>query len=372
MKIYILLLFTIILQLYADAPAKVWTTANASLIETTETVLNNDTEDDTLLGQTFSEPLNYSEESEIVVSSSTERDLDDIPLAKLYPATHFSETPVEERKKEVGEPGVEENHEKRFAQKVEEVVSQIKKSTAKREEPVVKQYIPKANALHEKSAQDTIPASLPEDKEIYKPLSDEIDTSDLQTWISLFKEHKILSAILAGGLLLLALLLIKLLLKRERDGAVHRSPDELQEADLFSGMIETYSQLNGEVHKQFLKRKQNILFNDDFTQYQKAKALLELEKEYTQITYFDLPKLFSTDFDRFTQGHRALSSRPELREVVAEFVSLRLGKSNYTKAQREYIRKNMKNFYNSHQHTWQYEQKMDQKSEEEQKAYLLQ
>jgi hypothetical protein len=370
MKRLFLVVTLMLVHLYADTPDRIWTMADASIIETTEQIVGGgeagslqEYEPDNLNDATYSDGEEYIVGSEITPS----RNLDDIPLAKTYPATSIEE-------KVISIP----DRKNAFTKKVDEVVSQIKKSTAsvnrsqrsvKKEE---KRVVLSTKEISNRHAVSTASKS-EEPMETVPQLRSQMRADfELQTWITLFKEHKELSAILAGSLLLLLLLSIKLLLGKRSSTPVAKEKVYESNTEAFSKMLESYSHLKGDVHKAFLERKQNILFNDDFTQYQKAKALLELENEYTQITYYDLPKLFSDDFDRFTQGHRALSSKPELREIIAEFVHARVAGSNYTKAQRERIEKNMKSFYNSYQHTWQYNEKIEQKSDEEQKAYLLQ
>jgi hypothetical protein len=370
MKRLFLVVTLMLVHLYADMPDRIWTMADASIIETTERIVGGtdagslqESEPDNISDVTYSDGEEYIVGSEITPS----KNLDDIPLAKTYPATSIEE-------KVISAP----DRENAFTKKVDEVVSQIKKSTVsnnKSQQPVKKEEKKVVLTTKEISNQHAVSTPSKSEKQIEtipQQHSQMRADFEFQTWITLFKEHKMLSAILAGLLLLLFLLSIKLLLEKRSSTPVVKEEVYASNREVFSKMLESYSHLKGDVHKIFLKRKQNILFNDDFTQYQKAKALLELEHEYTQITYYDLPKLFSDDFDRFTEGHRALSSKPELREIIAEFVHARVAGNNYTKAQRERIEKNMKSFYNSYQHTWQYNEKIEQKSDEEQKAYLLQ
>ncbi len=176
--------------------------------------------------------------------------------------------------------------------------------------------------------------------------------------------------LLIAGLLSFVSLLFLLFRRKKRKRDAPASELFLHDAQ-WTRLLESFSRLQGEVHQQFIQRKQNILFNDDFTQYQKAKALIELEKEYTDYEHTYLPKLFSNDFTAFIEAERVLSSRPELHEIIREFIEVTMSERTFTKLQKEHILQNLKNNYRTTKHSWEYDETKMQHRDNEEKAFLL-
>ncbi len=349
---WIVLFWLCIVTLYADAPPKLWTTPLASAIESSEGIVGSD----------GAEAPTVDTEA-LTGDVTVEENLDDIPLAKTYPVDSAPRTHV----------AVNEEVHSDFDTKVDRIVEQIQQTPT----PAQKRTTPPQRSV-ENGAKRHVGNSIsdPQATETDHPKA----PSDTALWLTLFTSYPLLSAAL--GLTLVALIL---LIWRLRAGAGAGQSAEAVPAEAAApgmparsgsagspSLLIAFNRLRGEVHMAFLERKQNILFNDEFTQYQKAKALIELEKAYAAIEFFDLPELFSDDFGRFTEAQRKLSNKPELRGVIEKFVASVLQQATFTPAQKDIIRKNLQNHYNTHRHRWQYDETLEKKPDEAQTAYLLQ
>ncbi len=193
--------------------------------------------------------------------------------------------------------------------------------------------------------------------------------SDFEYYIKFLEDNPRLSLTLLSSLLALVLLFWFFSRGEKKED---NSPLE-PERERFSKIMSEFLNLKGKIHEQFIIRKQNILFNNDFTQYQKAKALLELEKEYNDLEYFQIAKLLCSDFPQFVKAGEVLTSKPELRDIVSEYIEETMLYRDYTKEQKRILREKLKNFYNTGRHTWEYdEQALEINAKKEQTAYLLQ
>ncbi len=348
MKIFVCWLFLWV-TLWGDLPDKIWTSPDMQSIESSEGPVKNVIPSDT------SEKIN---DTVLLKDIPADKNLDDIPLAKTFPLhpKQSELSTVSERVKPV------------HAEKLQKIMG--------KELPKQKRSSHSAatdlHLVEKKASKDT--TIMPQ----ASPQSQRRDSFpvDRQKLLVFMQKHTLLLTTLLSviGLMLLTGYFLKRR-SRRTDGLIAKSLPSGEydnERDIFSQLLESFSLLKGEVHQRFLQRKQNILFNDDFTHYQKAKALLELEREYTQIEFVELPKLFSTDMARFTEAERNLSAFPELKDLIYDFIESPLHQRQFTKGEKEKMRENMTKFYPSGQHTWQYDANKDTREEKEQTAYLLQ
>ena len=192
---------------------------------------------------------------------------------------------------------------------------------------------------------------------------------DAEHFLGLQSQHR---TYLIGGTAL-SLLLLPLLFRRKKDSTKPANLIPTVTRSQMQAQLGLFTRLQGEVHQQFLIRKQNIIFNNDFTQYQKAKALLDLEKEYTDLEYNYLPKLFCDDYEGYVEAEVALLARSELREVIHEFIEATLRERAFTKFQQEQILRQIRSNYRTTHYNWQMDDVVEsEQNDEDERAYLLQ
>lgn len=327
MKLFFSLLLLIKMG-WADQPERIWKTPDAAIIETTETrIAGNDT----------TETYGMQQKSSPLQDVPADKNLDDIPLAKTYPVDAVPSATLH--------PAV----------------------TTEKEPALPKTERTPPKPLEQKSK------SLTNAK-----LHDTPSTHIGKETIALFlQKNAIWIALIA--LIFLALSLLSGLRRRkgkqvrrsQKSAPAFRDSDTTQEQ--FAELLESFSRLKGDVHQRFLLRKQNILFNDDFTYYQKAKALLELEREYTEIEFVALPGLFSPEPARFREAKQKLSSYPELRDLVYDFIESPLHQRCFTKEGRTlHAQGSVPGFYPSAHQAAHKEREEAWHDDEAQRAYLLQ
>ncbi|RUM65474.1 MAG: hypothetical protein DSZ05_06035 [Sulfurospirillum sp.] len=186
-------------------------------------------------------------------------------------------------------------------------------------------------------------------------------------------EHSSYNYFIAGGAVLLSLVPFLFRRRRKKRGVMDREVSPLVPHEGVQKLFLLSEELRGEVHQQYLTRKQNIIFNSDFTQYQKAKALLELEKEYTDLEHNYLPKLFCDDFDAFFEAESMLLARTELREVIQDFIESTLYHRRFTTHQREKIISKMRSSYRTTHYNWNPDDvALAVEGEDDGRTYLLQ
>jgi len=304
-----------------------------------------------------------------------EMNLDDIPLAKLYPA----EQPVQKESVasahpvSLSESGSPRQQERKIEpvrsneEKIDRLQQMIEQQLAAKEG----KYQPFEHALSDSAnIESQTPTASTKSLSPYHPIR---QVPESLSWQTLLSRQHILWGVLAAFISLLAILLmLGSRRSRQQDKEAEFDNPVMEDALAAKNMLEQFMALRGEVHMRFLERKQSILFHEEFTPYQKAKALLELEKRYTRLEYIELPKLFSEELETFTQGQRALTAEPELQEITSHFIRTVIQKSDFTKVQKSEILKNLKNHYHTPHHTWDYDTKVKEKVEASQLDYLLQ
>jgi hypothetical protein len=362
MKIVILLL-CLYPVCYADSIQKIWQVTPENDIVSVEDIPV--------------ETSGFSNESDVLSDSVSENSLEDLPLAKTFP---LKETAVTSRQNSISE--VKESVKKGTMQeRISQIQHAIEKETQKKEteqkterntnvvahETNIKNAFSEIKSITEKNLrqEDVVDSERvvhTEHKSIYLKLLEHIPSVHIREFY------------IAGSFLLLFIMFAIFFSRKKGHNKFQKQEPHSFEQE-WSKKFDRYFTLKGEVHQQFLIRKQNILFNNDFTQYQKAKALLELEKEYTDLEYIYLPKLFGNDFNAFIDAEKVLSSKPELREMIQEFVEETLEERAFTKIEREHILRNVKHGYRTSHYNWQFDEIAMQAStskREEQGAYFLQ
>ena len=338
--------------LHADSLQKVWTTPNSEMIESTE-------------GLVPSERASIDAEAKIPRETlPQEMNLDDIPLAKLYPVEQpvSRESVASNRPVSFSEEGGTESQ----GRKVEPLKSNAEKID--RLQKMIEQQVAAKEGKHQ-----PLEHALSDSTNIESPTASTNRQASEPSRQMLLSQQHILWGLLAAFISFLAILLMLGSRRgRQQDKEVEFDNPVMEDALAAKNMLEEFMALRGEVHMRFLERKQNILFHEEFTHYQKAKALLELEKRYTRLEYIELPKLFSEELETFTQGQRALTSEPELQEITSRFIQTVMQKRDFTKAQKSEILKNLKNHYRTPHHTWDYDEKVKEEVEASQMDYLLQ
>ncbi len=256
--------------------------------------------------------------------------IDDLPLAKTYPV----DKPVE--KKNIVEKKAPQID-------IEKSIEELKKSirTVKKKEQV------------EKTVQTPTPVK---------------EKNDFGFYIKFLQDNPRLAFALLGSIATLIFLFWYLSSTDKKKEDFGYDPENEKFLKIFSDFLN----LKGKVHEQYIIRKQNILFNNDFSQYQKAKALLELEKEYNDLEFFQISKLLSTDFSQLVKAGEVLTSKPELKNIVSEYIEKSIENRDYTKEQKRILRENIKNYYHTPNHIWEYEKSLETRDKKEQASYLLQ
>jgi hypothetical protein len=370
MKIVIMLLF-LYPVCYADSIQKIWQISSENDIVSVEDMpvkTSGSFNDNDVRLDSANEDIAESEEVQFQNGN-----IEDLPLAKTFP---LKERVISPRKNSLPE-------QKEFAKKetMQERVSQIqhaieKEIQTKQEEPKVK-----SKRLVQESKDDFLETKRISEKNSLQHEDVKVDhkkSGDMEYKSIYLKLSKYFPNVhtrelyLASGFLFLLVMLFMMIRRKKRYKKLQEEEPLFFEQE-WSKKFDRYSTLKGEVHQQFLIRKQNILFNSDFTQYQKAKALLELEKEYTDLEYIYLPKLFGNDFNAFIEAEKVLSSKPELRQMIQEFIEETLTERSFTKVQRDHILRNVKQGYRTSHYNWQFDEiAMQTSKSEEQGAYFLQ
>ena len=335
---------------WADLPDRVWLMPGARYIQTTETVAVSDDHPG----------------APVLSEVPADKNLDDIPLAKTFPidseeGDHLTSPPVASKQHAVDTAPKEKLH------------ALMEKELSKKRAPSQKQdrQTNKSSSGGAEAVRETAPVPSASGSPLPSPLYTGLIS--FIRWVQAYAFVPILFLLFLG----LVMSMRQRFRSMRKDSPRFRSQREADEGDdseweTFARLLESFSSLKGEVRQRFLQRKQNILFNDDFTQYQKAKALLELEREYTQIEFIELPKLFSTDIRHFTEAERKLSAYPELRDLIYDFIESPMHQRQFTKSEKEQLRENMPGAFPSAHHTWDYDARKERHDEKEQTAYLLQ
>ncbi len=259
--------------------------------------------------------------------------IDDLPLAKTYP---------------VDKPVKNEITKKKLPANIKESIDELRKSMPAK---VVKTGSENDSTLNK-----------------YRNSDMKKRQSDFEYYVKFLQDNPRISLVLLSSLLSLILLFWFFSRGKKSDD----ESDEDIERERLSKMFSEFLNFKGKIHEQFIIRKQNILFNNDFTQYQKAKALLDLEKEYNDLEFFQIAKLLCSDFPQFVKAAEVLTSKPELRDVVSEYIEETMHYRDYTKEQKRILREKIKNYYQTSRHTWEYEKSLETNAKKEQTAYLLQ
>ena len=329
----ILILVLVVYSLYADMPQKIWTIASVNNIESTEDDFVPPPVDANT--QYISSAEETSLNNPFVSPSSTP--VDDLPLAKTYPADDvISPVPVEPT--QVLEDATVLSQDD-LQQRVKEIQSVIQKSVSNSTNKLSQSQ---QNAKAE--VENTI--SKVSDNVPVKHLSIDKPVHEENYYLKYLKSHPIMLAILVISIISLFGLLYLLF----------RSPKEKQEFmqytkpqidDTAALVLARYTKIKGQMHKAFLQRKENIFFHDEFTPYQRAKATLELEKEYNDLEHVYLPKLFSSDVHTFIEGVETISVRPELKEMLQVFASQMIEAGRFTKNERKFLEQKITAFYHT-------------------------
>lgn len=348
---YTLLLAFIYVNIYADTPQKVWIITDENSIQTTEGQISSteSTQSEEYYVEADTTDYNPMETETVVNDTSIQYNLEDMPLAKTYPVDEVKT--VSEKKPLKVSPGSTATA--NMQQRIDEIKKIIDAQMQKKYDSKKSKYLQKSE--RSQSALDT-----------------GINTQNIKADEKTdFPDKSTFLYIVSGlGTTLLSFILY-FLLRNQNSRKYEAVKEKVVSAESFAIQLERFYALKAEVRHQFILRKQNILFNSDFTQYQKAKALIELEKEYTDLEYIYLPKLMSNDFLNFVEGKKQLIERIELRKAVQEFTDSILHKKKFSKMQKEHILNMMKETYNTSNHIWQYDDKIEQQASIE-KSYLLQ
>ncbi len=333
MKIFLIVsVFSI--YIYADTIAKMWQiSAENGIVSVEDEPVRYDS-------RLSSKPKEDSERVGVLHEVSDQQDISTLPLAKTIPAEQSTDT-------------------KKHFDTMQSRVDALKK--------VIESEL-SDKAVHEKVV---VPRKTVE-KELEKSskIGDIVPSLfDEEHFLGLQSQHR---TYLIGGTAL-SLLLLPLLFRRKKDSTKPANLIPTVTRSQMQAQLGLFTRLQGEVHQQFLIRKQNIIFNNDFTQYQKAKALLDLEKEYTDLEYNYLPKLFCDDYEGYVEAEVALLARSELREVIHEFIEATLRERAFTKFQQEQILRQIRSNYRTTHYNWQMDDVVEsEQNDEDERAYLLQ
>ena len=90
-------------------------------------------------------------------------------------------------------------------------------------------------------------------------------------------------------------------------------------ANISSSMIltqEQYASLQGLIHESFLYEKERILLDKASSQEDQNRDIISLEWKSNQILHFSLPKLSTTDMNRFIEGAKELLEEETTRDIM--------------------------------------------------------
>ncbi len=90
-------------------------------------------------------------------------------------------------------------------------------------------------------------------------------------------------------------------------------------ANISSSMIltqEQYASLQGLIHESFLYEKERILLDKSSSQEDQNRDIISLEWKSNQILHFSLPKLSTTDMNRFIEGAKELLEEETTRDIM--------------------------------------------------------
>jgi len=351
----ILILFVFSIYTYADTIAKVWQiTKENDIVSVEDEPVRYDT---TLPVQQTDSP----DPTGLLHDVSDQQDISALPLAKTIPAQQPTVTaPVAEKHV----PSAQKNQDT-MQSRVDALKKVIEAQTGSQKEQKSK---PSDIAVSEKvvvphKTVDTEPKKSNKVSEIVPSLF------EAEHFFALPSQHR--TYLIAA--VVLSLLLLPLLFRRKRGSSQPADDIVTMTRSQMQTQLGLFARLQGEVHQQFLTRKQNIIFNNDFTQYQKAKALLDLEKEYTDLEYNYLPKLFCDDYEGYIEAEAVLLARSELREVIQDFIEATLPQRAFTKFQREQIFRQIRSGYRTAQYNWQMDDiAQSEQNRQDERAYLLQ
>lgn len=348
MKI-ILILFVFSIYTYADTIAKVWQISKENDIVNVE---DEPVHYDSTLS---AEQKKVSQLTGLLHEVSNRQDISALPLAKTIPVEQADDTaPVMQKHSDSPESHID------ALKKViaSETDSQKEKKTKTLSDIVVSK---KVNSL-----QAVTDAEFEHEGKIRKIVP---FLSDVEHFFALHSQYY--TYLVAS--IILFFLLLPLLFRRK--GSLSKPADTISTVTKSQMQMQLglFTRLQGEVHQQFLNRKQNIIFNNDFTQYQKAKALLDLEKEYIDLEYNYLPKLFCDDFEAYIEAEAVLLARSELREIIHDFIEATLRERMFTKFQQEQILRKIRSSYRTTHYNWQIEDIVESEQHNQgEHAYLLQ
>ena len=322
----ILLLVVFVYTLYADMPQKVWTTASIHDIESTEDDFVPPPVDvDT---QYISRAEETSLNNPFVTTSTTS--VDDLPLAKTYPADEVVISQVPAEPTQVVENATVLSQDD-LQQRVKEIQSVIQKSVSHTTNNV---------AVKEKKVPEVTNDMLPKQESLDRLVNKE------NYYLQYLKNHpKILAVLVTSMIALFGLLYLLFRAPKEKQEFMQYTKPQID--DTAALVLARYTKIKGEMHKAFLQRKENIFFHDEFTPYQRAKATLELEKEYNDLEHVHLPKLFSNDVHTFIDGIETISIRPELKEMLQVFASQMIEAGRFTKNERKFLEQKVNAFYHT-------------------------
>lgn len=339
--IFILLVFSI--YIYADTIAKTWQISEENSIVSVE---DEAVHYDSTLSEEQTDTL---ETASVLHAVSDQQDINALPLAKTIPMRQTDNT---DKDADLLQTRVDA---------IKKIIEAEKSNEKEKTSELAKKVVDKS------VLRKTIETGL---EKSGKSIEFVPSVSDTKYFWGLPSQQR--TYLIAGAVLLL--LLIPLLFRRKGDvfkqtalmPAVTQSQRQMLPA--------LFIRLQGEVRQQFLTRKQNIIFNSDFTQYQKAKALLDLEKEYIDLEYNYLPKLFCDDYEEYTEAQEVLFARSELREVIQDFIEGTLKERAFTRFQQEQILRKIRTNYRTTHYNWQVDDIVGSKqnNDEDEHAYLLQ
>ncbi len=336
--LFLFSIYSLTLALFADAPARVWTLESASIIETTET-------------EAVSSPVSDVTTQSRADDDSIERSvLDQKPDSVPEPETQTDGQILSMEAMEVADatPFTKQVLEQSFERRVDEVFSKIQATDRMQKKP------PTDTVRQTEPVERRMPVSKASDK----AAADEIETPDLRKnengttgekedddITALFAEHTLLTAILIATLLVLGVLIAKvLLMKQKRSGMNAYFKDKHDYKSLLTETFGHYETLKGEMWRLLLTQKEEIYAQSAITEAEREKSVIEIEKRYTKMAFFDLPKLLSHDADRICEGIAVLVSDPNLKPIVTQFVTERMKEGKYTKVEKERILRTLERY----------------------------